>query len=104
MPPHALSWRSTSTGAQHHWGEIMTWAPPAHLAYRWHLMFEPEAWTRVSITFTPCDDGARMSIVHDNWERLGAVAAERRERSMGGWNGLLPHFTAACADVNHAGR
>jgi len=38
-----------------------------------------------------------VTIVHRGWERLGARAPERRERNRRGWDGLVPHFRAACA-------
>jgi hypothetical protein len=30
------------------------------------------------------------------WERVGAEGRSWRDANAGGWNGLLPHFAAAC--------
>jgi hypothetical protein len=38
-----------------------------------------------------------VTIVHRGWERLGAVAEERRERNRRGWEGVTDHYRAACA-------
>ena len=36
-----------------------------------------------------------MRIEHRGWERLGAVAEERRDRNRRGWAGVTPRFRAA---------
>ena len=35
-----------------------------------------------------------MRIEHRGWERLGAVAAERRDRNRRGWAGVTAHYRA----------
>ena len=66
----------------------------------WHLRFDRADATEVEITFAPSSEpagGTAVTIVHRGWERLGAVADERRERNRRGWDGLVPHYVAACA-------
>lgn len=88
----------TPEGAEHDWGEILAWDPPRGLSYLWHLAFDRSDATQVEITFSPDDevDGCRVRIEHRGWERLGAVAAERRRRNEMGWAGLLEHYRAVC--------
>ena len=83
-------------GAEHLWGEVLEWAPPHRLRYLWHLRFDRADATEVEIRFEAADGGTRVTIEHRGWERLGARAAERRERNERGWEGLLPHYMAAC--------
>ena len=35
-----------------------------------------------------------MRIEHRGWERLGAVAEERRDRNRRGWAGVTEHYRA----------
>jgi uncharacterized protein YndB with AHSA1/START domain len=85
-------------GAEHDWGEVLAWEPPRRLVYLWHLRADRSDATEVEIRFDEDAGGAgtRVTIEHRGWERLGARAAERRERNRRGWSGLLPHYMAAC--------
>lgn len=85
----------TSDGTEHEWGEVLEWEPPQRLVYLWHLRFDRSDATEVEITFTAAGEETAVTIVHSGWERLGAVAGERRERNERGWAGLLPHFREA---------
>ena len=87
----------TPDGVEHDWGEVLAWEPPRRLVYLWHLRFDRADATVVEITFAPAGEGTAVTIVHRGWERLGARAPERRERNRRGWDGLIPHYRAACA-------
>jgi uncharacterized protein YndB with AHSA1/START domain len=87
----------TPAGEEHVWGAITHWEPPRALAYRWHLRQDPEDATDVEITFAAVPGGTAVTIVHGGWERLGERARALHGRNRSGWEGLLPHFTAACA-------
>jgi Activator of Hsp90 ATPase homolog 1-like protein len=79
------------------WGEITYWDPPHRFGSLWHMRRDRADATDVAITFTPTDDeGTRVMIVHDGWERLGSDGPTWRDANRGGWDGLLPHFVAAC--------
>ena len=82
-------------GEAHDWGEVLEWEPPRLLRYTWHLRADLADATEVEIRFEPAGDGTLVTIEHSGWERLGARAAERRERNERGWAGLLPHYVAA---------
>jgi uncharacterized protein YndB with AHSA1/START domain len=83
-------------GVEHEWGQVLDWEPPGRLRYTWHLCVDRADATEVEIRFEPSDDGTLVTVEHSGWERLGARAAERRERNERGWAGLLPHYVAAC--------
>jgi uncharacterized protein YndB with AHSA1/START domain len=77
--------------------EVLVWEPPHRLVYLWHLRFDRSDATEVEVSFERAGEGTDVTIVHRGWERLGAVAEERRERNRRGWAGALEHYRAACA-------
>ena len=82
-------------GTVHEWGEVTAWEPPRRLAYLWHLRTDPDSATDVEIRFVPDAAGTRVEIEHAGWERLGDAADAWRQRNLGGWTTLVPHFVAA---------
>jgi uncharacterized protein YndB with AHSA1/START domain len=86
----------TLAGAEHEWGRVTAWEPPALLAYTWHLRFSPEDATDVEIRFVDAgEDRTRVEIEHSGWERLGERAHQRREGNRLGWTSVYPHFVEA---------
>jgi activator of Hsp90 ATPase-like protein len=86
----------TREGVEHDWGEVTAWDPPGSLSYLWHLGRGRDAATEVEIQFVAQGDGmTRIAIEHRGWDRLGAEAAEWRDRNQFGWDSLIPHFRAA---------
>lgn len=85
----------TADGTEHDWGEVTVWQPPRRLVYLWHLRRDRADATEVDLRFIAMDGGrSRVEIVHRGWERLGAGGQEWRDRNLGGWSTLLPHFVA----------
>lgn len=86
----------TQDGREFDWGEILVWEPPERFIYTWHLRRTPEEATEVEIRFVPTGaDATRVEIEHRGWERLGSEGPTWRERNLGGWTTLLPHYVAA---------
>jgi uncharacterized protein YndB with AHSA1/START domain len=86
----------TPGGTEHDWGEVTVWEPPSRLAYRWFLRTDRADATDVEISFVGTGpDSTRIDIEHRGWERLGERGAAWRERNLGGWTTLLPHYRAA---------
>jgi uncharacterized protein YndB with AHSA1/START domain len=85
----------TSEGTEHDWGELIAWDPPHRLAYSWHLRRDRADATEVEIRFSPDGERTRVEIEHRGWERLGAEGQDWRDRNLGGWSTLLPHFIQA---------
>ena len=86
----------TRDGAEHNWGAVTLWEPPALLGYSWHLGQDSTHATDVVVRFSA--EGAaltRIEIEHSGWERLGETALTWRDRNRIGWETLLPHFAAA---------
>jgi hypothetical protein len=86
----------TADGAEHDWGEVTVWKPPTQLAYLWHIGRDRVTATEVEIRFVAQGDATtRVEIEHRGWEQLGNAAEEWRDRNLGGWQTLLPHYLAA---------
>ena len=84
-------------GIEHDWGEITAWEPPIRLGYTWHLRRDRTDATDVEIRFMSHGNATRVQIAHRGWERLGEGGADWRDRNLGGWATLLPHYVAAAA-------
>jgi uncharacterized protein YndB with AHSA1/START domain len=83
----------TRDGQEWDWGEVTVWEPPARLVYLWHLKRDRAEATEVEIRFeSTAPDSTRVDIEHRGWERLGADGQTWRDRNMGGWATLLPHY------------
>jgi uncharacterized protein YndB with AHSA1/START domain len=95
--PGGRIYERTSDGTEHDWGEVLDYEPPHRLRYLWHLRFDRSDATEVEVTFTPLGPGTEVAIVHSGWERLGAVAEERRERNRRGWSGVIEPYRRAAA-------
>jgi uncharacterized protein YndB with AHSA1/START domain len=82
----------TASGDEHVWGEITEWEPPERLGYLWFIRRDRADATDVVVTFTPLAEArTQVEILHTAWERLGD-GETWRERNIGGWTGVLPHF------------
>lgn len=93
--PGGRIYERTPSGSEHDWGEVIEWERPRRLTYLWHLAADRSDATYVEVSFT--DDlsgGTRVAITHRGWDRLGAMGATWRERNLGGWSGVLPHYRA----------
>jgi uncharacterized protein YndB with AHSA1/START domain len=97
--PGGRIYEKTPAGAEHDWGEVLAWEPPRRLVYLWHLRFDRADATEVEVSFTPAPDGTRVRIEHRGWERLGAVAQERRDRNRRGWAGVTEHYRRAAVSL-----
>jgi uncharacterized protein YndB with AHSA1/START domain len=101
--PGGRIFERTPQGVEHDWGEVLAWEPPHRLAYLWHLGSDRGRATEVDISFAGDAAATTVTIVHRGWERLGADAPTWRERNLGGWGGLLPHYRQAAAPPAGAG-
>jgi hypothetical protein len=93
--PGGRIFERTAAGTEHDWGEITVWEPPARFGYRWHLRRDRADATEVEIRFVDRGATTRVEIEHRGWERLGAEGEAWRDRNLGGWATLLPHFVEA---------
>jgi hypothetical protein len=95
--PGGRIFERTLAGREIDWGEIIDWDPPRRLTYWWHIRRDRDDATEVEIRFLDMASGrTRVEIEHRGWERLGERGPAWRDANRGGWDGLLPHFVAAC--------
>jgi uncharacterized protein YndB with AHSA1/START domain len=88
----------TRDGQEWDWGRITVWEPPARLVYLWHLKRDPAEATEVEIRFeATAAETTRVEIEHRGWEALGAEGQTWRDRNLGGWATLLPHYREAAS-------
>ena len=85
-----------SDGAEHEWGEVILWEPPARLNYLWHLFFDRSEATEITVTFTAKEQGSRVRLVQTGFEKLGeAVGPERRNRTNHAWLEVTGHYRSS---------
>ena len=94
--PGGRIYERTSDGIEHDWGEVLAWEPPHRLSYLWHIYGDRSIATEVNILFSASGGTTRVAISHRGWERLGARAADLRQRNQQGWARLIPHYEQAC--------
>jgi hypothetical protein len=98
--PGGRIFERTPAGVEHDWGEVTRWEPPGVLGYLWHLRRDRADATEVEVRFVALDDDrTRVEIEHRGWERLGAGGRDWRDRNVGGWSTLLPHYVAAATGM-----
>jgi hypothetical protein len=85
----------TPDGAEHDWGgaRLGAAAPP-----RLPLAPAVRPQRRDRGRGDVHEEGTAVAIEHRGWERLGAIAEERRERNRRGWAGVVDRYVAAASD------
>jgi Activator of Hsp90 ATPase homolog 1-like protein len=101
--PGGRIYERTPAGVEVEWGEVTAWEPPTLLRYLWHIRVDRSDATEVEIRFEDRGDATtRVDIEHRGWDRLGARGPSWRDVNLGGWNGVLPFYRAACVAAPRA--
>ena len=95
--PEGRIFEHDATGAEHDWGRVLEWQPPARLRYRWHLFFDPSEATEVEVTFTPRGEHTAVRLEQRGFDQLGQAATPRRAKTALAWGSLTAAFAQACA-------
>jgi hypothetical protein len=73
-------------GRELEWGEVSAYEPGALFALKWRLGRPAEQTTDVSVRFEPLSpQSCRVTLTHENWERMGEEAEKLRGAYNGGW-------------------
>lgn len=81
-------------GREHVWGEVTAWEAPSLLGFRWHLFFDAESATDVTMRFEPSEAGTRIRLEQRGFERLGETGRSRREGNTHGWAATTTAYRA----------
>jgi uncharacterized protein YndB with AHSA1/START domain len=97
-------WTENDAGEVLSWGKVLAWEPPHRFVFAWFIGGDwgpprPGASSRVTVTFTPVDEGTRVVLVHDELDRLGPNWEVVRAGVSGvdGWPAALRSFAAQLA-------
>ncbi len=73
-------------GRELDWGQVTAYQPGAHFAMQWRLGRPAADATDVSVRFEALSDAScRVTLTHENWERMGEEGAKMRENYNNGW-------------------
>jgi hypothetical protein len=79
-------YETLNDGRELEWGEVARYEPGAHFAMNWTMGRPAEQSTLVSVRFEPLSDAScRVTLTHENWERMGGEAAKMRGNYDNGW-------------------
>ncbi len=96
--PGGRIFERTAAGAEHEWGEVLTWEPPGRLRYLWHVFFDRSEATTVQVDFAPRGAAeTEVTITQTGFEALGAAGEERRKRTHNAWAALTGLYREVCA-------
>jgi hypothetical protein len=79
-------YETLADGAELEWGEVTSYAPGEMLAMLWTMGRPAPQHTDVSIRFEPLgEEACRVTLTHENWERMGEEAERLRSGYNNGW-------------------
>ncbi len=79
-------YETLNDGRELDWGHVTAYEPGAHFAMLWRLGRPAEQGTDVSVRFEALSQSScRVTLTHENWERMGAEGAGMRENYNNGW-------------------
>jgi hypothetical protein len=79
-------YETLADGAELEWGEVTAYEPGALFKMGWRLGRPASETTEVSVRFNALTDATcRVTLTHENWERMGAEAEKLHGAYSGGW-------------------
>jgi hypothetical protein len=83
-------------GRELDWGEVTAFEPGGLFAMAWRMGRSAEQSTDITVRFEPLSDlSCRVTLTHENWERLGDEGAKLRDTYNNGWVGVFDNGFAA---------
>jgi uncharacterized protein YndB with AHSA1/START domain len=90
-----------ATGERCVWGTVTVREPGRRIAFTWHPGHDADRAGRVTVTFSPREDGTLVTLVHEGWEVYADPAAARAEYDTG-WPVVLSRLQTAVATQESA--
>jgi hypothetical protein len=79
-------YETLNDGRELEWGAVAAYEPGALFAMQWTMGRPAAETTDVFVRFEALSDKTcRVTLTHENWERMGAEAARLRDAYNGGW-------------------
>jgi len=78
------------------WGRIVEWKPPSAFAAQWFPGRDEESAQRLEVAFSEKEGETEISLLHSEWEKLGALATVTRGNYDRGWDHVLDVFLRFC--------
>lgn len=79
-------YETLNDGRELEWGKVARYEQGAHFAMNWTMGRPAEESTLVSVRFEPLSEtSCRVTLTHENWERMGEEGAKMREAYNNGW-------------------
>lgn len=79
-------YETLSDGRELDWGEVSAYEPAALFAMHWRMGRPAGQGTDVIVRFEPLSpQTCRVTLTHENWERMGAEGATLRDNYDVGW-------------------
>lgn len=79
-------YETLTDGRELEWGAVSAYEPGSFFAINWTMGRAAPQTTDVSVRFEPIDaQSCRVTLTHENWERMGEEAEKLRNAYNGGW-------------------
>ncbi len=83
-------YETLSDGRELEWAVITAFEPGALFAMEWRLGRPDPQYTDVSVKFEPLSaEATRVTLTHENWQRMGGEAERLHEGYNNGWQTVL---------------
>lgn len=79
-------------GEEQVWGTVEIWEPHERLRFSWHPGEREDTAQTVEVRFEEGDEGTRVKLTHDGWDRLAERAPAAREEYDSGWEPVLGQY------------
>lgn len=91
-------YETLNDGRELEWGDVARFEPGVVFAMNWSMGRPAEQTTRVTVRFEPLSNtSCRVTLTHENWERMGEEAAKLRDAYNNGWVGVFEQGFAVYA-------